>query len=68
MTRNPKSDKLYQRTRTTRTIAGFIVALGGCTLAIVRPEHAYLGIGAALVGAGLVEPTQLFPFLTSKKE
>lgn len=68
MTNRPKKDDVsYQRERLIRTLSGFIVTAGGCLLAIIRPDYAYLGIGAALIGAGLIEPTLIFPFLTSKK-
>jgi hypothetical protein len=66
--RKQEENVWYERERLIRTLSGLVVAIGGCVLAITRPEYAYLGVGAALIGAGLIEPTQLFPLLTSKKK
>lgn len=51
------------KARLIHTWAGLVVAVGGCALAIVETEYAYLGIGAALLGAGLLDAKTLVSLL-----
>ena len=46
-----------KRTRTAWT--GLVLVVGGITLAIIRPEHAYLGAVTAMLGAGVIEPSHV---------
>lgn len=45
--------------RLFQSISGLVVAIGGCVLAVVRPEHAVMGVVVALIGAGLIEPAEV---------
>lgn len=63
-----KTDSVYQpdpeavamaRARIIRTVAGLLIAVAGCAVAILRPEHMLPGFLVALVGAGIVDPSLL---------
>ena len=51
------------QTRLIETWAGLIVVIAGCALALLRPESEYLGIGAALIGAGVLDAKTLLSII-----
>lgn len=55
----PEDAKKYKIRRQSTSVGGIIVAIGGCLLALLYKELALYGLGAALIGAGLVDPYTL---------
>ena len=49
--------KTARKKRTITAWSGFVIAIGGIVFACIHPEQAYLGIGAALLGAGAIDPS-----------
>lgn len=47
------------RNRTIRSLTGLVFAIGGILFAIFCPDQAKLGFLVALLGAGVIEPTQI---------
>jgi len=58
--------KKAQQSRAVRSISGFTIAFAGVIFALYNPDQALLGFGAALVGAGLVDPSQVLNFFLRK--
>ena len=56
----------YQKWRDIRTWGGLIVTVGGILFACLIPNQATLGMIVALLGAGVIEPTQVMSFFTKR--
>jgi hypothetical protein len=54
------------RARVIRSLGGLVVAIGGVVLALLQPDNVYLGMGCAMVGAGLIDGAQVVNLLTRK--
>jgi len=55
--------KVARKKRNIQAWAGLAIAIGGIVFACIHPAQAYLGIGAALLGAGAIEPSHVLGLL-----
>lgn len=66
MRKSDKGETDHSQSRTIRSIAGLVVTIGGVILAIVRPDHVYIGMACAMVGAGLVDAAHILSIFTRR--